>query len=365
MTTQPEDQLESVQDAAVEATANVNPRIRLGERLSQARQARDISIADASDRLRIRGNYLEALESGDWTPLPEEVYVMGFLRQYASLLGVDISSDIEALKTGEYQLTKPFTMPDPPIAMNRTWAIVASACFVLLLILFNVVDEGEKDQPPQAPGTISLASPEPAASSDASNLPEQQAAADAPAPGAMAENADASSSAQAGSPAETETPAQTEPSTQTESATQAGATTQAEASPGTATSKDVQTNIQPAATESNVRSSPTVVSTISYNTGRDSPAADNHEYTLSAFGEDIWLQVHAPDGSLVKEALLRSGQSMRLSSNAAYLLLTAGNPLALKISIDEQLVTEPGTLGEKEKVLHDYRLTPPETGSGN
>jgi len=357
MTTQPEDQLDSIQDAATEQAASVNPRIRLGERLSQARQARDISIADASERLRIRGNYLQALESGDWAPLPEEVYVMGFLRQYASLLGVDISSDIEALKTDEYQLTKPFTMPDPPIAMNRTWAIVASACFVLLLILFNVVDEGEKDQPPQAPGTISLASPEPAAEdvpAGTSNLPEQQqVAANAPAPAATAANTDTSSPAQAESSAPTESTTQTEPAAQ------------AESTQGAATSNDVQTLIEPAATESNVASSPTVVSTISYNTAQDTPTADSHEYTLSAFDEDIWLQLHAPDGSLIKEALLRSGQSMRLSSNAAYLLLTAGNPLALKISIDEQIVTEPGTLGEKEKVLHDYRLTPPETGSSN
>jgi len=372
MTTPSEDKPDSVQDAAVEAVANVNPRIRLGERLSQARQARDISIADASDRLRIRGNYLQALESGDWTPLPEEVYVMGFLRQYASLLGVDISSDIEALKTGEYMLTKPFTMPDPPIAMNRTWAIVASACFVLLLILFNVVDEGEKDQvPAQAPDTISLApaesgdtGPTDTDSSDAASIPgntdtgsnapiltEQQPepVSDAAGSAASAADVDSSSPAQAGSPAQNKPATPTESSTQTASAAQAASATQTEPEPDTATS-------------------PTVVSTLSYDTGlaqQGSPAADNHDYTIGAFGEDVWLQVHAPDGSLIKEALLRRGQSMRLSSNAAYLLLTAGNPLALKISIDEQLVTEPGTLGEKEKVLRDYRLTPPETGSSN
>ncbi|MDQ6965428.1 MAG: DUF4115 domain-containing protein [Mariprofundaceae bacterium] len=363
MTTQPEDQHDSVQDTATEQAASMNPRIHLGERLSQARQARDISISDASDRLRIRGNYLDALESGDWGPLPEEVYVMGFLRQYASLLGIDISSDIEALKTSEYQLTKPFTMPDPPIAMNRTWAIVASACFVLLLILFNVVDEGEKDQvPPRAPGTISLASPEPASdestdessdtSSDASTRPEQQ-------PQAAAESvADIPVAATTGTTSREE------------------AESTAIATPPNAVQAIVQKQVapvaaapdQPLASESNVASSPRVVSTISHDTGtaqQNGQIRGAHDYSLSAFGEDVWLQVHAPDGSLIKEALLRSGQSMRLSSNAAYLLLTAGNPLALKISIDDRHIAEPGTLGEKEKVLHDYRLTPPETGRGD
>lgn len=336
MTKKPEEKIEPAQPGNTGQAVHPNPRARLGERLSQARQTRDISITDASERLRIRSNYLEALESGEWEPLPEEVYVMGFLRQYASLLGVDISSEIEALKTGKYQLTKPFTMPDPPIAMNRSWAIVASACFVLLLILFNVVDEGEEERTPP-PGTLQLAAPD---SVPDSPLPQ-------PGPDATA--------APVPAPAVTE-PAVTEPDkapateTPVETPAAPAITQQATPMPAAPVSQTQAAQI-PAPAQTSARSA------------SDAGTAGSHDYQISAADEDVWLQVHAPDGSLVKEALLRSGQSMLLSSTDAYLLLTAGNPLALKISIDDVMIAESGTLGEKETVLRDFRLTPANSGS--
>jgi len=292
-------------------------RIRLGERLSQARQAKEMNIVEASDRLRIRSAYLEALECGDWSPLPEEVYVMGFLRQYAALLVVDLSKEIESLKTGEYHLTKPFTMPDPPIAMNRTWALVAGACFLLLLILFNVVDEGEKDQSPPAP---------------ASKLPL----------------AAMTTSPEATVPAEKAKIVQPE--------AQPPAAAPVEASGQTVPTKPEA--VEPAA---NAKVSPASKPNLPDTEPAASVAGVGHDFQLTAVAEDVWLQLHAPDGSLLKEVLLRSGQSLRLKTDADYLMLTAGNPLALSVSIDGRTIAEAGTLGEKGKVLHDYRLPPNKT----
>lgn len=335
MTGKPEDMSEPVQQSAPEQAAGLNPRVRLGEALSRARQARGISINDASERLRIRAHYLEAMESGDWACLPEEVYVMGFLRQYASLLGVDISNDIAALKTGEYQLTKPFTMPDPPIAMSRAWAIAAGACFVLLLILFNVMDEGEKEQIPP-PGALSLTAPD-------SATPEQPSKQASVAKMASDTAPEAAPSAEAQAPAAgamLETPVEAQPApADTAPAPKAAATAAAAA------------QAEPPAADADTA------------TGPGGPASGSHDYQISAVDEDVWLQVHAPDGSLLKEALLRSGQSMRLSSADAYLLLTAGNPLALRVSIDDKIVAETGTLGDKKHVLRDHHLIPTDSGS--
>lgn len=349
MTTPPEDKHDVTEENAeairaeetAQATTGISPRVRLGERLSQARQTHEMSLSEASERLRIRANYLEALESGDWTPLPEEVYVMGFLRQYAGLLGVDISADIEALKPGEYQLTKPFTMPDPPIAMNRAWAITAAACFFVLLILFNVVDEGEKERiPAQPPATLPLT--------------EQQAPAQTEGQVAVM----------------TEEPARelSAPLQETDTAeTNLNTPTPQAASPDEIAGPDQATSVkavsdQHAAATTAPEDQVSVVSVIEHEASADQSgeAAQTtyHSYQISAVDQDVWLQVHAPDGSLVKEALLRGGQSMVLSSSDAYLLLTAGNPLALSISIDGNNVAAPGTLGEKDKVLHDHRLDP-------
>jgi hypothetical protein len=61
----------------------------LGERLMKLRSDRRISIAEVSRSTRIRADYIEKLESGDYDHLPADVYVKGFLRSYAEFFGVE------------------------------------------------------------------------------------------------------------------------------------------------------------------------------------------------------------------------------------------------------------------------------------
>lgn len=61
----------------------------LGAFLQQAREERNLSIADIADRTKIRQLYLTAIEKGERENLPEEVYLRGFLRSYAKALGID------------------------------------------------------------------------------------------------------------------------------------------------------------------------------------------------------------------------------------------------------------------------------------
>lgn len=63
--------------------------IEIGQRLRQARESKDLSLADVEAKTRIRQRYLNALESGDWNELPNQVAVRGFLRRYATFLGLD------------------------------------------------------------------------------------------------------------------------------------------------------------------------------------------------------------------------------------------------------------------------------------
>ena len=64
-------------------------RVSLGDELRSARAARGLSIADVETDLRIKSYYVEAIESGDLTALPDKVYVDGFVRNYASYLQLD------------------------------------------------------------------------------------------------------------------------------------------------------------------------------------------------------------------------------------------------------------------------------------
>lgn len=61
----------------------------IGTSLREARLRRQIDIVEAEQDTKIRSKYLAALESEDFDVLPGAVYTRGFLRTYASYLGLD------------------------------------------------------------------------------------------------------------------------------------------------------------------------------------------------------------------------------------------------------------------------------------
>ena len=63
---------------------------RLGDELREAREALGASVEDMSKQLRIRRVYLVALEEGRLKDLPSAAYAIGFVRNYAGALGLDV-----------------------------------------------------------------------------------------------------------------------------------------------------------------------------------------------------------------------------------------------------------------------------------
>ena len=63
--------------------------LTLGEKLRKLRQQYRMSYAEIAKATRIQAKYLEYLENGEYKKLPAEVYVRGFLRNYARHLGLD------------------------------------------------------------------------------------------------------------------------------------------------------------------------------------------------------------------------------------------------------------------------------------
>lgn len=59
-----------------------------------------VSLSDAAQNTRIRSQYLEALEQGELGLLPSPVQVRGFLRAYASYLGLDAEETLGMLDPG-------------------------------------------------------------------------------------------------------------------------------------------------------------------------------------------------------------------------------------------------------------------------
>lgn len=61
----------------------------VGEQLRAARERQALELLTVARALRIPLKTLDALERGDFSSLPADVYVRGFLKQYATVLGLD------------------------------------------------------------------------------------------------------------------------------------------------------------------------------------------------------------------------------------------------------------------------------------
>lgn len=76
----------------------------IGAMLKAAREEKGLSLADLQMATKIRSQQLEALEAGDFHKLPGEVYVRGFLRNYAEHVGLDAEQILARYYARKHQL---------------------------------------------------------------------------------------------------------------------------------------------------------------------------------------------------------------------------------------------------------------------
>ncbi|MEY4940947.1 MAG: hypothetical protein RIQ93_2682 [Verrucomicrobiota bacterium] len=82
----------------------------IGERLEEARKKKGISIREAAEATKIRGDYLQKFESNQFDIGLTEIYIRGFLRNYANYLklsGERIINDYAALGRGDVRPRQP------------------------------------------------------------------------------------------------------------------------------------------------------------------------------------------------------------------------------------------------------------------
>ena len=81
-----------------EIVANTS-EILSGEALKEARCKSNQSLSQISSLLRIRQDYLKAIENGTPDDIPGTTYAIGFIKSYSNYLGIDPENYINSLKT--------------------------------------------------------------------------------------------------------------------------------------------------------------------------------------------------------------------------------------------------------------------------
>jgi cytoskeleton protein RodZ len=124
----------------------------IGQALRSARTARGLSAQDVAEATRIRQSYIEALEEMRLEELPSRPFTIGYVRAYASLLGLDPEAAVARFKSDAPddggELRAPVGVRrerDPRLAM-----IFAGGVLVVgAILLWNVAQRAmAKDEPP-------------------------------------------------------------------------------------------------------------------------------------------------------------------------------------------------------------------------
>ncbi|MEI6498344.1 MAG: helix-turn-helix domain-containing protein [bacterium] len=81
------------------STKTLKSKKSLAELFKSTRLKRELTIFDVEEATKIRSKYIEYLESGDWTNLPQAVYIRGFVLAYAKMLQLPENEIISLFET--------------------------------------------------------------------------------------------------------------------------------------------------------------------------------------------------------------------------------------------------------------------------
>ena len=136
----------------------------IGERLRNAREKRGMTLDQIQDSTKIRRRYLEALETGEFRVIPGEVYVRGFLQNYASAVDLDPREILELYDQLRAERETPPVVQQaqetrqeesqPVVSIRKPWwswwqPILAGSIVVVAVVLL-LAGRGRSGPPPQS-----------------------------------------------------------------------------------------------------------------------------------------------------------------------------------------------------------------------
>ncbi len=302
-------QSRSMMSSAIEQQEAPPLAPRAGADLRAARERVGWSLEDLAIALRIRLQYLEALEAGRIDILPGNAYALGFLRSYASALGLDPNEVAKRFKAEARTVTEKTRLKFPVPVPER--GVPAGAVVLLGVILAAGVYAGWY----RLSGEGRL----PAETS--TQIPQR-----------LAPLAEQAVKVQAVPPVPAVAPATTEP--------QPAPVQQAEPPPVLAAAAPPVPSVSPSsAAAAAVTPAP--------------PAPDQSRILLRA-SADTWVQVRDKAGPVLLTRLMHAGDTWEVPAKPN-LLLTTGNAGGTDLVVDG--VTSP-SLGGSGVVRRDLPLDP-------
>lgn len=130
-------------DARAQARAparspTLDPAWRAGRKLAEARAQHGWTLDEVADRIRVRREFLEALEDMNVKLLPGKAYALAFLRSYARELGIEEKSIVDQFQDecalSREDATKQIRDPSSKPHRERPWA--AAAALVVIAAIF-------------------------------------------------------------------------------------------------------------------------------------------------------------------------------------------------------------------------------------
>lgn len=120
--------------------------IKVGQRLHEARIEKGLSLEEVATATKIRQSFLLAIEKGEYHKLPSSAYIQGFVKNYASYLGLPQKETVALLRRefNENELVK--VLPEglstgAEIKLNtfriNQRIVVSILIFVVLLLYFG------------------------------------------------------------------------------------------------------------------------------------------------------------------------------------------------------------------------------------
>jgi cytoskeletal protein RodZ len=136
----------------------------VAEQLRAAREAKKLTVQQVADATKIRTDYVRALEEGNFNVFSAPVYIRGSVKNYATLLKLDVPQILAALDaelkgTEKFSEPPPFTDETPKpfdrvifllAKLNLKWALAAAGVLgmILIIVLVNaVLKHGKKGDP--------------------------------------------------------------------------------------------------------------------------------------------------------------------------------------------------------------------------